>query len=216
MPDLRFGFEKVEVEPFAATPQLVFKLRLTNTPPDEAIHTVALRAQVQIEATRRGYSSLEKEQLNDLFGEPERWGQTLKTFLWTHATTIVPAFSDSTIVNLPVPCTFDFTVAATKYFAGLEEGDVPLCVQFSGTVFYAHDGGPLQVMPIPWDKEVRFRLPVKVWKDLMDTYYPGTAWLCLERDVFQRLSRYKMERGIPTYEQALESLFRAVEEEVKS
>ena len=154
--------------------------------------------------------------MRDLFGEPERWGQTLKTLLWTHTSTIVPAFSDTTLVNLPVPCTFDFNVAATKYFAGLEEGEVPLCVQFSGTVFYTHNDGPLQVMPIPWDKEVHFRMPVKVWRDLMDTYYPGTAWLCLEREAFERLYRYKVERGIPTWEQALESLFRAAEEEVKS
>ena len=114
-----------------------------------------------------------------------------------------------------MPCTFDFNVAATKYFAGLAEGEVPICLQFSGSVFYAEEGGPLQVMPIPWDKEVRFRLPVKLWRELMDTYYPGVAWLCLERDAFERLYRYKMERGIPTWEQALDSLFRGVEEEVK-
>lgn len=215
MPELHFAFEKIEVEPFAATPQLTFVLRLTNTTPGETIHTVALRAQVQFEATRRPYNAEEQKSLRDLFGEPERWGRTLKTFLWTHTSTIVPSFSESTLANLPVPCTFDFNVAATKYFAGLEEGDIPLCVQFSGTVFYAQDGGALQVTPIPWDKEIHFRMPVKTWKELMDAYYPGTAWLCLHRDVFDQLYRYKVERGIPTWEQALESLFRAVEEEVK-
>ncbi len=216
MPDLHFSFEKVDVEPFAVTPQLDFVLRLTNHTPNETIHTVALRAQVQLETTRRRYNSQEQESLRDLFGEPERWGQTLKTLLWTHTSTIVPTFSDTTLVSLPVPCTFDFNVAATKYFAGLEEGEVPLCVQFSGTVFYTHNDGPLQVMPIPWDKEVHFRMPAKVWRDLMDTYYSGTSWLCLERRAFEHLYRYKVERGIPTWEQALESLFRAAEEEVKS
>jgi Family of unknown function (DUF6084) len=216
MPDLRFAFEKVEVEPFAVTPQLSFVLRLDNPTPDEVIHTVALRAQVQLETTRRVYAPQEQGSLRDLFGEPERWGQTLKTFLWTHVSTIVPAFSGGTVVKMPVPCTFDFNVAATKYFAGLEDGEVPLCVQFSGTVFYSQVGGPLQVTPIPWDKEVRFRMRVKIWRDLMDAYYPGTAWLCLERDAFDQLYRYKMERGIPTWEKALESLFRAAQEEVKS
>jgi Family of unknown function (DUF6084) len=215
MADLQFALEKIDVEPFAVTPQMAFKLRITNASPDEVIHTVALRAQVQIEATRRGYSPPEQEQLSDLFGEPERWGTTLKTFLWTHTSAIVPGFSEKTIVSLPVPCTFDFNVAATKYFAGLSDGEIPLCVQFSGTVFYAAHGGPLQVAPISWDKELRFRLPVKVWRDLMDTYYPGTAWLCLERDVFEQLSRYKMEHGIPTFEKALESLMRNVAEEVE-
>lgn len=215
MPDLQFQIEGAEVEPFAVAPQLAFKLRVANANPDEQIHSVALRAQVQIEATRRAYSPDEQGGLRDLFGEPERWGQTLRTFLWTHTSTIVPSFQGSTEVKLLVPCTFDFNVAATKYFAGLSDGEVPLCVQFSGSVFYADDGGSLQVMPIPWDKEVRFRLPVKLWRELMDTYYPGVAWLCLERDAFERLHRYKMERGIPTWEQALESLLRGVEEEVK-
>jgi hypothetical protein len=215
MPDLSFHIDKADVEPYAIAPQMVFKLHLTNAGA-EAIHTVALRAQLQIEAPRRSYNPAEQQQLRDLFGEPERWGQTLRTFLWTHTSTIVPAFEGSTDVNLPVPCTFDFNVAATKYFAGLADGDIPVCVQFSGTVFYTEQDGPLQVMPIPWDKEVHFRLPVKLWKTLMDTYYPGITWLCLERDAFEKLYRYKVERGIPTWEQALESLFRQVEEEVKS
>ena len=216
MPDLHFAFERVEVEAFAVTPQLAFILRLTNSTPDETIHTVALRVQVQLETTRRLYNAQEQKNLRDLFGEPERWSKTLKTFLWTHASTIVPSFSGTTLVNLPVPCTFDFNVAATKYFAGFDEGEVPLCLQFSGTVFYSQDGGALQVVPIPWDKEVRFRMPVKIWKDLMDAYYPGTAWLCLQRDAFEQLFRYKVEQGIPTWEQALESLFRVAEEEVES
>jgi len=71
------------------------------------------------------------------------------------------------------------------------------------------------VTPIPWDKEVHFRLPVKLWRELMDSYYPGVAWLCLERDAFDRLHRYKTEHGIPTWELALENLLRGVEEEVK-
>jgi len=215
MPDLQFQIEGAEVEPFAVSPQLAFKLRITNAGADELIHSIALRAQLQIESTRRGYSPEEKAGLRDLFGEPARWGHTLRTFLWTHTSAIVPAFHGSTEVKLLVPCTFDFNVAATKYFAGLADGEVPVCAQFSGTIFYAEEVGPLQVMPIPWDKEVRFRLPVKLWRELMDTYYPGVAWLCLERDAFERLYRYKVERGIPTWEQALDSLFRGVEEEVK-
>lgn len=215
MPDLLFQIDGAEVEPFAASPHLAFRLRVTNTALNETIHSITLRAQIQIEAPRRPYNPNEQAGLADLFGEPARWGRTLKTLLWTHTSVVIPAFSGSTEVRLLVPCTFDFNVAATKYFAGLEDGDVPLCLQFSGSMFYADNAGPLQVMPIPWDKEVRFRLPVKLWRELMDTYYPGIAWLCLERDAFERLYRYKVERGIPTWEQALDSLLRSVEAEVK-
>jgi hypothetical protein len=215
MPELQFQLDQAEVEPFAIAPQLLFLLHISNNDPQEMIHSVALRAQIQIEAPRRAYSGGEQENLRDLFGDPERWATTLRTFLWTHTSVIVPAFRGGTKVKLPVPCTFDFNIAATKYFAGLSDGDVPVCVQFSGTVFYARDGESLQVMPIPWDREVRFRLPVKLWKELMDTYYPGMAWLCLEREVFDRVYRYKVERGLPTWEKVMENLLRAVSEEVQ-
>jgi hypothetical protein len=215
MPDLSFQIEKSEPQRFTVAPTLLFKLRIANAVANEIIHSVALRCQIQLEVTRRQYSSEDQDQLRDLFGETERWAQTLKTMLWTHASVVAPAFQETTVVDFPVPCTFDFNVAATKYFHGLADGDVPLCFLFSGTVFYADDGGALQVAPIPWDKEARFRLPVKSWREMMDIYYPNSAWLCLRRDVFERLYQYKVEHGIPTWEQALESVLPALEEAVK-
>ena len=211
MPDLNFQVEGVEAVAHAAAPLLSFKLRVTNAEPDEPIHTVALRCQIQIEATRRRYNEREQERLLDLFGEPERWGQTLRTMLWTHASIVVTPFQGSALVELPVTCTFDFNVAATKYFAGLEDGEVPLLMLFSGTVFYEAADGTLQVSQISWDKEAKYQLPVSVWQEMMNFYYPNSAWLSLRRDVFDRLNQYKMQRGIPTWEQALERLLPAVE-----
>ncbi len=207
MPDLNFQIEGVEAVAYAASPLLSFKLRVTNAEAaNEPIHTVALRCQIQIEATRRRYNAQEQERLLDLYGAPERWGQTLRTTLWTHASMVVTPFQGSTLVDLPVPCTFDFNVAATKYFAGLAEGEIPLLMLFSGTVFYEAADGALQVAQISWEKEAKYRLPVQVWQAMMDFYYPNSAWLSLRRDMFDRLNQYKMRRGIPTWEQALESL----------
>ena len=212
MPDLSFQIEKAEPQRFTVAPTLLFKLRITNAVANEVIHSVALRCQIQLEVARRQYSAEDQEHLLDLFGKPERWGQTLKTMLWTHASVVAPAFTDTAVVDLPVPCTFDFNVAATKYFHGLGDGDVPLTFLFSGTVFYA-DGAALQVAPIPWDKEARFRLPVKSWHDMMEVYYPNSAWLCLRRDVFERVYEYKVREGIPTWEEAFERMLAAVEPE---
>ncbi|MGH9397848.1 MAG: DUF6084 family protein [Terriglobia bacterium] len=214
MPDLSFEVERAEVVPFAAAPLLAFKLHIGNADAQQTIHTVALRCQVQIEVTRRHYSTQNQERLHDLFGEPQRWGETLRNMLWTHASVVVPSFAGSTVVDLQVPCTFDFNVAATKYFYGLTEGEAPLCLMFSGTVFYADGEGALQAAPISWEKETRFRLPVKVWKEMMDLYYPKSAWLCLNRDVFDRLYQYKVRRGIPTWEEALENVLSASEQAV--
>jgi Family of unknown function (DUF6084) len=212
VPDLNFQIEGAEAVAYAAAPLLSFKLRVDNAVAAEPIHTVALHCQIQIEAPRRRYNEQEQARLLDLYGEPERWGQTLRTMLWTHASVVVKPFEGTTLVDLPVPCTFDFNVAAAKYFAGLEDGEVPLCLLFSGTVFYEAEDGALQVSQISWEKEARYRLPVRVWQQMMDFYYPNSVWLSLRRDVFDRLSQYKMRRGIPTWEQTLESLLPVPEE----
>jgi hypothetical protein len=216
MPDLRLTIEGAEVVQYAAAPLLAFKLRIANSPGEEVIHTVALRAQIQIEANRRKYDANEQNRLLDLFGEPDRWGQTLRSMLWTHTSVVVPRFTDSTLADVSVPCTFDFNVAATKYFHGVTSGDLPLCFQFSGTIFYQGEDETLQVAPISWDKEAKYRLPVKVWKDLMDVYYPNSAWLALQRDTFEKLYQYKVREGIPTWEEALERALNALSETVRS
>jgi hypothetical protein len=212
LPDLSFQVEGAEPLAYAETPNLVFKLRISNRAAEEPVHSIMLRCQIMIEAAQRRYTAQEKAQLRDLFGEPEQWGQSLLSRLWTNTSLIVPSFRGSTEVDLTAPCTFDFNVAATKYFAGLERGEAPLALLFSGTVFYESESGALQVGQIPWEKEARYRLPVSVWKQMMDIYYPNTAWLCLQREVFDRLYRYKVRRGIPTWEQTLDSLLPTTEE----
>jgi Family of unknown function (DUF6084) len=217
--DLNFNVEGAEQQPHSAAPLLVFKLRIAETVTDEepiTIPAIALRCQIRIEPTRRRYAPAEQEQLLDLFGEPERWGQTLRSALWTHASVVVPPFTGSTVVDLPVPCSFDFNVAATKYFHALEDGEVPLCLLFSGTIFYTAEDGYLQVSQIPWEKEANFRLPVSVWKDMIDLYYPNSAWLCLGRDAFDKLYHFKSSQGIPTWEQAIERLLDSRLEKVES
>lgn len=209
MSNLTFRVAGVAPVLSAAVPMLGFQLEVNNAVlggENELIHSVAMRCQLQLEVTRRNYTPAEKENLADLFGEPGRWGQTLRPLLWTHVQTVLPPFRGNITVELLVPCTFDFNVAATKYFYGLEDGEIPVCLMFSGTVFQADGNGMLQVAPIAWDKEARFRIPMRAWREMMDSYYPNTAWLSLRRDLFDRVHRYKIQNGIPTWEQALERL----------
>jgi Family of unknown function (DUF6084) len=212
MIDLNFHIEGAEPVKHAAAPILAFRLRIAEASgagQPTPVHAIALRCQIRIEPARRRYVPGEQEHLRDLFGEPQRWGQTLKSMLWTHATVMTPSFARETTVEMQAPCTFDFNIAVSKYFYSLEDGEVPLCLLFSGTVFYETEDDGLQVTQIAWDKEANYRLPVKVWKEMMDLYYPNTAWLCLRRDVFDQLYLYKSRRGLPTWEQAMEELLKA-------
>jgi hypothetical protein len=206
MPELTFQVEKAEPLLFAAAPAVVFKIDIRNKPEGEPIHSILLRCQVRIEPARRSYHNDEPARLSELFGERGRWGQTMRGMLWTNVSIVVPSFVGSTVADLPVPCPFDFNVAATKYFDALEGGEVPLVFLFSGAVFHESEERGLQVAPIPWSSESSFRLPVSVWKEMMEHYHPNSAWLCLRKDVFDRLNRYRVDLGLTSWEDALERL----------
>jgi hypothetical protein len=211
MPELQFQIEGAEAVAHSAAPLLALKLRITNLPASESIHTLTLKCQVQIEPAKRRYLPPEQEKLADLFGEPSRWSRTVKPLHWMNTSVAVSGFTGSTLVDLELPCTFDFNVASTKYFHALEAGDIPLCVMFSGTVFYQSPEGTLQIAQIPWDREAYFKLPVTVWKEMMDAHFPNSAWLSLRRDAFEQLYNYKVRHGLPTWEHVIARLLASEE-----
>jgi len=215
MPEL--DFEIVSADPVRdlAVPALAFQLRIQNRAAEEQVHAILLRCQIQIEAPRRRYSLREQNELRDLFGEPERWSQTLRPMLWANVCMNIPSFGESVDSSVHVPCTFDLMVASTKYFHALAGGEVPLTFLFSGTVFYRAGQAGFQVSPVPWTKEARFRLPVQTWQAMMDLYYPNLAWLSLQRNVFDALYRFKVKEGLPTFEEAIERLLAAAEQPVE-
>lgn len=210
MPDLDFRVETAEVLQFAAAPTLLFKLRIENAG-GEPVRSVALNTQIRIVPTQRHYEVREQDRLLEVFGERHRWGETLKSVVWTHSTLLVPPFTGSTVVDMPIACTYDFEVVSAKYFHALDDGEVPLELLFSGTVFYAGRVG-LQVAQISWEKEARFRLPVGLWKQMMEHYFPNTAWLRLRKDTFDRLYGYRAREALPTWEDALERLLQVDED----
>lgn len=216
MPDLEFRVESAAALPFSAVPALALQLRITNRDP-QPVRSMSLTTQVRIVATQRQYSATEQERLLDVFGEPSRWGQTLKSLLWTVSTIHVPGFREETIVDLPVPCTFDLEVVSAKYFQALDEGgrEIPLELLFSGSIFFSGESG-LQVEQISWDKETRFAMPVSVWKDVIRLYFPNSAWLRLHKQTFERLQQYRARNVLPTWDAALEHLLQASEQQEPS
>jgi hypothetical protein len=202
MSDLDFEVLGVAPDPYAAAPTLIFRLKVDETT-GQRVHSVSLRCQIRIEPQRRLYTGAEEERLLAIFGETPRWGDTLKPFLWTHAVTMVAGFTDTTEVDLPVPCTYDFEVAASKYLHALDDGDVPLVLLFNGTVFSAAG-----VEPVPWHKECHFKMPAAVWRQLMDLYFPNSGWVRLRRETLDDLERFKASHALATWEQAIEALLK--------
>lgn len=204
MTDVSFAVADIFAEPYAVAPQLTARLRVeesTATP----VHTIALRVQVRIEPQRRAYTAEEARGLLDMFGARDRWYDTLKPFLWMQTSTMVQGFSGCTEVDLPLPCTYDFDVTASKYLHALHDGAVSVVLLFSGTIFTRGERG-FGVEQVPWDREARYDLPISVWRDMIESYYPGTGWLRLDRGVIESLARHKAARGDTSWDDTMRDL----------
>ncbi len=204
IPELDFAVLDVAPVPHAAVPTLRFDVRIGAA--GAAIRSIVLETQIQIAARRRGYDGPTEERLYELFGEPERWGATLRTLLWTRTTQVVPAFTGETVVGLTVPCTYDFEVTASRYLDAVRDGDVPLELLFGGTLFYSADDGRLQTARIAWDREAEYRLPARVWRETMDRWFAGTVWVRLRRETFDRLQGHKSRNALTSWDETLDSL----------
>ncbi|HKT04950.1 MAG TPA: DUF6084 family protein [Rugosimonospora sp.] len=204
MTELTFACLGARAEQYAAAPTLTFRLRITEDT-GAVVHAIALRCQIRIEPQQRRYGPQEAERLADLFGDVSRWADTLKPIQFTTVTTIVPAFTGTVDVDLPVPCTYDLEVAAARYFYGLQDDVAPLLMLFSGTVF-TKNGDGLSVQPVSWSAECGYRLPVAVWREMVDRYFPGSGWIRLDRDTLDALARYKSTAALPTWDATVSAL----------
>jgi hypothetical protein len=204
MAELTFTVVDVVPEPYAATPNLLARLRVEETTGAQ-VHALALRAQIRIEPQRRRYDDTEERALLDLFGDRTRFSQTLRPFPWLHASTVAQGFTGASTIELPLPCTYDVEVSGTKYLRALRDDDIPLLFLFSGTVFTRGATG-FSVSQVPWDSEARFRLPVRVWRDLMESHFPGTEWIRMQRDTVDALAHYRHVRGLTSWDEAVTTL----------
>ena len=209
MAELAFDCTGARVDRYAVVPSLSLILRISETN-GQRIEAIALRCQIRIEPARRRYSAAEAERLNDLFGDTERWADTLKPMQFSTVATMVPGFSGAIEVDLPIPFTYDLEVGSARYFDSLEAGEIPLLLLFSGTVFTVIDGR-MQVQQVPWSKEATYRLPVSVWREAIDAHFPNSAWIKMSRQTLEDLQRFKSVHALPTWDRTLEALLARAE-----
>jgi hypothetical protein len=201
MAELSFTCLDIQPERYAVAPTLLFRLQV-NSAAEQRVRAVALRCQIRIEPQRRGYGEQEVERLLELFGERGRWGDTLKPFQFANTSTVVASFTSSIEVDVSVPCSYDMEVTAGRYFHALEDGEIPFILLFSGTVF--RDGEKtLWIEQVPWHAECRYRMPVTLWRDMMDMHFPGSGWLRLRRDTIDALADFRAARALPTWDDAV-------------
>jgi hypothetical protein len=204
IPELGFAVTGAGRLEHAAVPTLQFGLRIDAR--ESPIRSILLSVQIQIAARRRPYGDGEQERLFELFGPPAGWGAALRSLPWTRTTLVVPPFTGSTEIHVPLECSYDLHVAASRYFDALEGGEVPLEFLFSGSVFYAGPAGALRTARLSWEQEAEFRLPVALWKETMERYFRGTGWLRMRKDSIDRLAAYKAGRALASWEDVVDEL----------
>jgi hypothetical protein len=104
-----------------------------------------------------------------------------------------------------VPVTYDLEVTSARYLHGLDDGTIPLLLLFSGTVFVAN-GDSFSVELVPWSAEASYRMPVSIWRELVDVHFPNSAWLRCSRETLDELSAFKAKRALPTWDSTLTAL----------
>lgn len=205
MSEVRFAITGAAAKQHAASPAIAFGLHVQA---DEAIEAMVLRAQLRIEPQWRSYDGREKTLLNDLFGTPDRWQATLRTFSWADVPVMIPAFEGATDAEIAVPCTYDFDQAATRFLQALGDGEIPLRFLFSGAIFRYGSAG-FSTDRVPWSCEAAYRMPLEVWRAAMRACYGDDALIRVSRETLERLHRYRALSGAASWDELLERLLEA-------
>lgn len=205
LPQPMFTILGADVVKVAAAPTMKFNLAITE-PLGWEVFTIALTIQIQIDPNQRQYDAETREKLFELFGDPSRWAATTRSFPWATVFLLVQGFTGATTEDVIVANNFDLELAATKYFYALPDGEVPITFHFSGSIYYRGEDGRIQIVQVPWDSAAKFRMPVDVWKSMVDHYYPNTVWLTTRRRTMDALLKYKTEQGLPTFDSCISKL----------
>ena len=209
-PELEFTVLGARPVRYAAAPMLAIDLHVSELS-GRQVYMIALTIHLMIEPARRSYDDATRERLVELFGAPERWAVTTRSLVWSQLDVLVPAFTGSTTVSVPIACHYDLELAAAKYLHSLPDGEAPLALHFNGTIYHPGEDGGLQMALVPWSKSTDFRMPVSVWHETIEHYYPNTGWVALRSQTLENLQREKLRRGLPTLDACVEQLLDGVD-----
>jgi Family of unknown function (DUF6084) len=205
LPRPSFEILGARVPRHAVAPNLVFDLEV-NDPSGLQVFTISLAVQIAIEPAQRRYDPDTRERLTELLGEPGRIGAPTRTMPWAKVDVLVHSFKGTARVEVPVLCNYDLEIAATNYFHSIADGEVPLVFHFNGGIYYQGDGGQLQIVQLSWEESSNYRMPIAIWEEMIAAHYPYRGWVPAGSETIERLRRYKLEQGLPSYEAALERL----------
>jgi Family of unknown function (DUF6084) len=205
LPEPEFAVLGARAVRYAVAPMLTLDVEVSE-PSGRPVYMIALTIQLMIEPARRTYDDATRTRLLELFGPPERWAVTTRSLVWSRLDVLVPAFTGRTTVSVPIAVNYDLELAAAKYLHSLPDGVAPLALHFNGTIYYPGEDGRLQMVLVPWNKSIDFRMPVSVWQETIAHYYPNTGWVALRSQTLEALQRAKLDRGLATLDACVQAL----------
>ncbi|WP_314173166.1 DUF6084 family protein [Streptomyces winkii] len=205
IPDLEFAVTGVRALPDAAVPTLAFRLAIGRTGGGR-VRSVSLTTDVRIAVAHRRYERADRLVMARLFGQPEQWATSMRPLTWARISTVVPPFDVRTETDLAVPCSRDMELAVTSYFHGVRDGEIPLELLFSGTVFHDGPDGRLRTAQISWTKDAACRLPAGLWHEATGRYGGGTSWLPLSPATYGELIAHRDRHALTGWDETVADL----------
>ncbi len=205
MPALDFAVSGVRPMEDMAVPTLAFRISVRRTGGGH-VRSVSLNTAVRIAVARRRYDTADRLVMARLFGQPEQWATSMRPLTWARVTTVIPPFDNETEFDLPVPCTRDSELAVTSYFHGVRDGEVPLELLFSGTVFHDGPDGRLRTAQISWDKEATCRMTAGLWQEVLGRYGSGTSWVPLSSEAHDALIAHRNRHALSGWDETVADL----------
>jgi hypothetical protein len=65
---------------------------------------------------------------------------------------------------------------------------------------------PFAVEQVPWECESRYAMPVTVWREMIDSYFPNSGWLRADAEIMKELAAYRARRDFISWDETLRAL----------
>ncbi len=177
-----------------------------SEPSGRPVYMIGLTIQLMIEPARRGYDDLTRERLAGLFGAPERWAVTTHSLVWAQLDVARPGVHGFDHGDGADGVQLRPRGSRRQVPDALPDGEVPMALHFSGIVYYPNERGGLQMVLVPWSCSIDYRMPVAMWRETIDHYYPNTGWVTLRSATLAALEHERVQRGLPTYDACISEL----------
>jgi Family of unknown function (DUF6084) len=61
-------------------------------------------------------------------------------------------------------------------------------------------------VPVSWSRTAQYKMPVSVWRAMIEEHYPGGGWIRLHESTLAALNRRRAGHGLPSFDACVSEL----------